>query len=190
MSKFKVVNGRFEGIFEFPFIQGSTDFVNFCNITNSNKDITDEELTQIVNKVQTRVNENSKFMLDSLSFAAVKYLAEDEYNIYHACDLGIIDGDRDEVLDSEKIEEMIAYAESVNLNGNYVGYAGDMTGYIEKHFPELDLDLIVLDYDFFEGIMLHDEDGGFTYTPDGDSDVWEGDNIEFDHMLEASICRH
>lgn len=175
--------------FTLNFCDITTDYICLDNMYYYNKDITEEQIIKHIKELQNKITENSKYILDSLTYSAVKHLAEDEYHIYHACEIGIIEGERDEVLSSERIQELDDYAKSINLNIDYKGYKGDMTTYIYTNFPELDLDLIVTDYDLFEGIMLSG-DGGLSYTPDGDTDVWEGDYIEIDCNLTVTICGH
>lgn len=189
MSKFKMVNDNVEGEFELNFCDLTIDCIDVSNYKYHNREITDEEIIQNLENMQQKVNDATKYILDTLTYSAVKHLYNDDYHIYHACEIGIIDGERELVLSPDRIEALEKYANKIKLTNGYKNYEGDITSYVTENFPELDLDLIVLEYDLFEGIMA-DGFGGFSYTPDGDTDVWEGDYIEVDSNMFATISGH
>lgn len=196
MGKLKVENLVFKGEFDLPFCIGS--------VTNVNFDVkgTDEELTEIVNDLQTKIKDNRKFLEDMSLYTAVKYASESIFmeDLIDYMSLG----DRDETFSSENMQALEEYAQSVNLKAGYKNYSGDVEAFIVKQFGNIDLGLITWDFDI-ESITIR-EDGGFALYPEPceaeyleefdcydihlSEEIWQGDYIEFDSNLVGGATSH
>ncbi|MFI3328979.1 MAG: hypothetical protein R3Y05_00680 [bacterium] len=196
----KVENNVFKGVLEIPSMYKKIKRITF--------DVkgTDEELTNMLVELQTKLKENKKYLIDMMFYSSIKYVAR--CGLQRHLTIG------DDLVSKEGLDKLEEYAKSVNLLSGYKGYEGDVRKFVEDNFKSCDIGLVTYDFEVVE-FILHSK-GGFAITPaplgSGYNDdeeeaeydeydcqefwnqisqeVWCGDYIEFNADLVGGVEFH
>ncbi len=163
MNKFKIENGNFIGSFCIDYCNSSCSNVDVSDYFMYQNNITDKEIYDDLINIQSLIKENKKYILDTLSYNIIIHMYLSVHNVHYANELGIIKGKRHEVLSLDRINKLEEYVKSIDLIYE-VRNDSLVTSYIKKNFPEIDLTVLISNYEAIYSIKF-DGEGGLMFKP-------------------------